>query len=296
LVSLAKDELLKTKDELVKMGEQLKQQAATGETSNAPQTTSFYGEILEVPPEQPSTAPAASPTPPGLPSSDFFSKIQSAANPGLTALQKNFQEALHKLPPGIQAGSKQAEVYLNKASKDLERYFNQAVQVLPPEAGAVASTSSSTATVKPAPTSRKEALIARLQSSPSILLTDPATPPTPSTTTSTSTDTFQPSADAREAYARFLQSIEDAGGLDSDPFQARIRDALAAPDAPLKATFSALVPDKMPAEAFWTRYFFRLGQIEEDDQRRRQVMQGALPFLPVGGQTYDADRRGNGGR
>ena len=31
----------------------------------------------------------------------------------------------------------------------------------------------------------------------------------------------------------------------------------------------------MPAEAFWTRYFFRVHQIDEDEAKRRRVLQGA---------------------
>ena len=43
----------------------------------------------------------------------------------------------------------------------------------------------------------------------------------------------------------------------------------------LKASLAKLVPPTMTAEAFWSRYFFRVEQIGEDEQRRKQVLEGA---------------------
>jgi hypothetical protein len=40
------------------------------------------------------------------------------------------------------------------------------------------------------------------------------------------------------------------------------------------------VPTKMPAETFWTRYFFRVHQIDEDEARRKQVLEGQLTVHP----------------
>lgn len=121
-----------------------------------------------------------------------------------------------------------------------------------------------------------------------------------------------PTVDTREAFARFLAAIEDKGGLEGEAWKTRVQNELDNVPA-LQNTYNALgecltamehtghssvirnhqaasstcallmriastaVPNTIPAEAFWTRYFFRVQQIEEDEARRREILESECP-------------------
>ena len=37
------------------------------------------------------------------------------------------------------------------------------------------------------------------------------------------------------------------------------------------------VPEELSEDVFWTRYFFRLHQINQEDEQRRAVLSGKVP-------------------
>lgn len=269
----------KAQDELKRLGDQAKASVAAGQavaTGSSPTPTptgapdvSFFGESVSMPPAA-ETSPGERTSPllgaPGT-ASAFFNRLQTqiSSNASLSQLQAQLADR-----------QKLAEGYLSKAGD----YLNQAVRVVPP----VASGSGTDAQSQRAATiaaGRKDGLLAKLRAgSAAVLAIDPAQPPPAGVTT-----------DAREAYALFLQSVEDKGGLESADWQQRVaaEQALPDPDGPaLRSALASLgtcaalsplltpsVPSQMPAEAFWSRYFFRVQQIEDDEAKRRLVLQGA---------------------
>lgn len=42
------------------------------------------------------------------------------------------------------------------------------------------------------------------------------------------------------------------------------------------ALVTPLVPSEMDASTFWTRYFFRVHQIEKDEEKRKQLLAGTF--------------------
>jgi hypothetical protein len=276
---------------------------------------SFYGEVMTSPnsgtaPPLPDEAPAQV--------NALLHKMQALqtqiqANPSIAQLSRTLPNlsqiqgniaTLQSRLPGQLSG---AEAYLGRATKEFSDLLKDAVRVVPPTADAAAG--SSTATTSRGAMTRKEGLLHRLRSDPQVMLVDPAQPPAElpadaAATTETAesvaakVDDFKSRTDAREDFAKFLQAIEDEGGLEGEGWRAKVEGELALGDgegSALAGTLAALgahvseslcrraekdarlVPAKMPAEAFWTRYFFRVHQIDEDDARRRQVLEGVSP-------------------
>lgn len=124
---------------------------------------------------------------------------------------------------------------------------------------------------------RAESLLKQLRSNPEIIKLDPAV--------DTSKDAYLAWADASEASGE---------GFGTKVWGERIAEALSDPSggAVLQATFDALgmisfissrittssfplpVPSSIPEEVFWVRYFFRVHQIEAEENRRKALLQG----------------------
>ena len=123
---------------------------------------------------------------------------------------------------------------------------------------------------------RAESLLKQLRSNPEIIKLDPSA--------DTSKDAYLAWADASEASGQ---------GFGTTVWGERIAEALSDPSdgAELQATFDALgtilflsstmttsflllVPSSMPEEVFWVRYFFRVHQIEAEENRRKALLQG----------------------
>lgn len=241
--------------------------------------------------------------------SAFFAKIQAQItsnsnvqelSKNLVTLQSNVTTNLSHIPTSFQTNLSQlqaqlahidlgesqklAEDYVHKGeawlaefSTEIGRLAKDAVKVVPPSAEEMDRTKIREARLRQAEqvaVGRKDTMIQRLREDPAVLLVDPAQPPSPSSDgTSTRLDT-------RESFARFLQSIEDGGGLEGEVFEKRISDELSAAGEGEKSLTSSLratvgtAPSQLTREAFWSRYFFRVGQIEDEEQRRKQVLEG----------------------
>ncbi|CAE6512809.1 unnamed protein product [Rhizoctonia solani] len=110
-----------------------------------------------------------------------------------------------------------------------------------------------TTTGRPALT-HAEALLKRLKSDPQVLQVDPA------------------ASSAKEKYEKYLAGIDP----DSPQWTARIREVIADTsedsDA-LLATKERLVPESISEDEFWKRYFFRVQQINEDEEKRKLILE-----------------------
>ncbi|KAH8108077.1 hypothetical protein BXZ70DRAFT_1060706 [Cristinia sonorae] len=85
---------------------------------------------------------------------------------------------------------------------------------------------------------------------------------------------------AKELYERWVREKVDSeeGGLSGDHWAAITQQALddKVDGAALKATHDSLVPEHITSETFWTRYFFRVHQVEQDEQRRKALIQATM--------------------
>ncbi|KAF7306175.1 BSD domain-containing protein [Mycena chlorophos] len=104
---------------------------------------------------------------------------------------------------------------------------------------------------------RAEALLKRLRHDPEIIKLDP-----------------EADAVIKENYTQWLATAMK-GGLESDEWTAKITALLN--DTPegvaLKANEAALVPSVLTHEVFWKRYFFRVHQIEQEEEKRKALLQ-----------------------
>ncbi|KAG8213653.1 hypothetical protein J3R82DRAFT_10346 [Butyriboletus roseoflavus] len=107
---------------------------------------------------------------------------------------------------------------------------------------------------------RAESLLKQLRSNPEIIKLDPA-------------------ADAsKDAYMAWANVNEASGeGFGTEAWGEHIAEALSDPSdgAALQATLDTLVPSSMPDEVFWVRYFFRVHQIEAEENRRKALLQAS---------------------
>ncbi|KAH7339804.1 hypothetical protein B0J17DRAFT_656847 [Rhizoctonia solani] len=99
-----------------------------------------------------------------------------------------------------------------------------------------------------------EALLKRLKSDPEVLRADPA------------------ASSAKENYEKYLAGVDP----NNTQWTTRIREVIADTsedsDA-LLATKEKLVPETISEDEFWKRYFFRVQQINEDEERRKIILQ-----------------------
>ena len=249
---------------------------------------------------------------PAAAASAFFSKWQSqlASNPNvkdlsrnISSLQSNLSTNLHQIQNqlthlDLTEGQKVADRYLHKGeawfqefSAEVAHLAKEAVKVVPPTGGGgvTGSTASGRSGFERSGTpvmTRRDMVMHKLRTDTSLLLIDPAQPPASSSSSQTTTDlsAFTSAAlmipDTREAYAAFLSSVQDRGGLDGDAFRADVERELLDGGEVLAQTRDQLVPEQIPEEVFWARYFFRKQCVEEEEERRKKVLQGKLPWVP----------------
>ncbi|GAA6041726.1 hypothetical protein JCM8097_008300 [Rhodosporidiobolus ruineniae] len=213
-----------------------------------------------------------------------FSSLQHNLQSKVTSELSQLQTQLQHLELGAQAADAQklAEGYLHKGehwlaefSSEVGKLAKDAVRVVPPTASSDAGSraAGSGSAVPSASLSRRELLLYKLRTNPSLLLLDPALPPPPSADPAVARD-------VREAFAAFVASLQQStlSGFDTPQFRERVEQELREAGEGLAATLASLtVGDEAPLseEAFWTRYFFRKSEIEEEEGRRKRVLQGA---------------------
>ncbi|THH05375.1 hypothetical protein EW145_g4846 [Phellinidium pouzarii] len=107
--------------------------------------------------------------------------------------------------------------------------------------------------------SRAAAVLARLKRDPEVIKQDPS-----------EDDSI------KEQYEGWLDkevlSIE--GGIKTAVWSERIKSALTQKEdgGILRSTRDSLVPSLMDSNTFWTRYFFRVYQIEKDEEKRKELL------------------------
>ncbi|KAI0093187.1 hypothetical protein BDY19DRAFT_858421, partial [Irpex rosettiformis] len=190
----------------------------------------------------------------------------------------------------------QAEEYAHKSEellRDAGEFFKEAVKVVPPEGGSVAPPGvlwdgtdiwmlpEMNAALSPGDTkgkgkdkdahssaeglravaTRAEALLKQLRHDPEVVKADP--------------EADENAAKLwKEWYGKEIEPKE--GGIDGAEWQAAVKAALADPvdGTALQKNFDTLVPSVITGETFWTRYFFRVHQVESEEQRRKALLQG----------------------
>ncbi|KAJ3554965.1 hypothetical protein NM688_g2834 [Phlebia brevispora] len=64
-------------------------------------------------------------------------------------------------------------------------------------------------------------------------------------------------------------------GILSERWTLAVQQALTGEEGDaLQKTMDVLVPSEMPSETFWTRYFFRVHQVEAEEERRKALIEG----------------------
>ncbi|KAH9062333.1 hypothetical protein EDB87DRAFT_1606425 [Lactarius vividus] len=202
----------------------------------------------------------------------LFTRLQSSLPPDLlTTLRDTLPDSVRdaqrrqELAQAAQArmhgAAARGEVLLRGASV----FLRDAVRVVPPEPAASASASTPPAfedavtpraeapppvAISAAPATRRDALLRALRATPAILRVDPA-------------------KEERSAtlFVTWAQ-VEDLRN------ETQHEDELAADDGALQNTRSILVPEELSKDEFWTRYFFRVYQINQEDERRKAVLEG----------------------
>ncbi|GBE81320.1 hypothetical protein SCP_0310470 [Sparassis crispa] len=108
---------------------------------------------------------------------------------------------------------------------------------------------------------RAESLLKQLKHDPEVVKVDP-----------------QSDERVRHMFASWVESEVDAqeGGINSVQWKDTIENALTEPvdGAALKSTFDTLVPSVITSDMFWVRYFFRVHQVEREEERRKAIIQG----------------------
>ncbi|KAL7411091.1 hypothetical protein BDY24DRAFT_397673 [Mrakia frigida] len=262
------------------------------------------------------TTTTITPAPPtrSLPTlASFQSTLSShlSSNPHLTldlpALRASLTTNFQKLQTDLHLADaeKLAEEYLKKSEgvlKEAGRYLQEAVKVVPPIDGGETGTTGgvswdgSDVWTLPSPASkvggsvifsqtdaqvaaltglstksvrakRKDALLRQLRSDRAVLEVDPAAE--------------EVDEDVRSLWKKWIkEEVEAQGGITGDEWTAKTWAELGPGGEgveELKATRDALVPSKLTKDEFWTRYFFRVHQIETDEQRRKSVLDASAP-------------------
>jgi hypothetical protein len=83
-----------------------------------------------------------------------------------------------------------------------------------------------------------------------------------------------PAKEERSA-ALFASWVEEVGA-EASREESQRESELGADDGMLRSTHSALVPGELTEDEFWTRYFFRVHQIDQEEERRKAVLSGTV--------------------
>ncbi|KAG8899486.1 hypothetical protein FRB99_006691 [Tulasnella sp. 403] len=217
---------------------------------------------------------------------------QAASNVDMQQIRTSLSMNIQRMQdaPLVAQAEKLAEEYRHKSEvllKEAGEYLKDAVKVVPPDGsernilwdgsdvwmypspiGTAGWGGSEEAKPRPsgeisyARVKRADALLARLKRDPEMLRLDPSK-----------------DATVEERYETYVkEEIEDKGGLDGELWIEKIKEALAESESDgevLKATRDSLVPSEMTNEEFWNRYFFRVFQIQDEEEKRQALIAGA---------------------
>ncbi|TFL01600.1 hypothetical protein BDV98DRAFT_529405 [Pterulicium gracile] len=188
-----------------------------------------------------------------------------------------------------------SEAFLREAVKEAQEVLKDAVKVIPPEEQATSSggmiwdgsdvwmlpapvsaapsaaeggekgkareaSSSSTLDSQGAVVTRAESLLKTLKQNPAIIAHDP-----------------EADEVVKKVYLQWAE--EESRGKDSAGIWSAKGKAALTDDndgQALRSTHDKLVPSQMPEETFWQRYFFRVHQIERNEEKRKEVLLGSL--------------------
>ncbi|PLW35100.1 hypothetical protein PCASD_13006 [Puccinia coronata f. sp. avenae] len=200
------------------------------------------------------------------------SKISQLPHPTQVPGSGKFDLAeVQKLAEGYLAKS---EVYLQDVGKELKEFVQDAVKVIPPseiEAGdpseQVNHTSTGTGAASVVEKRRmldvkRETMISKLRRDESQLLVDP----------------HAEDETLRNAFDEFIAGVQEAGGFEGEAWKKKIQAELELEDpdqSALQGLIEKLVPSSMTDETFWTRYFFRIHRIDQEEAARRVVLSAA---------------------
>ncbi|KAI0702974.1 hypothetical protein C8T65DRAFT_655243 [Cerioporus squamosus] len=203
-------------------------------------------------------------------------------------LRSTITTELHRVQGATEEYVHRSEEFLREAGE----FLKDAVKVVPPEEGdsgypgliwdgtdvwmlpsvgaaepAGKERESSTGSGRPsvdtlrAVATRAESMLKQLRHDPAVIKVDP-----------------KDDENVREIYTNWLatEAASEDRGLGTTAWQNKVERALADPvdGNALQATFDALVPETLTQEEFWTRYFFRVYQVEREEAQRRAIIQG----------------------
>ncbi|BGP37634.1 hypothetical protein JCM10450v2_001558 [Rhodotorula kratochvilovae] len=212
---------------------------------------------------------------PAAAASAFFASLASNPNVkdlsrNLSTLQTGVSRNLHQLQAQIThldlaEGQKVAEGYLHKGehwfqefSAEVGKLAKDAVKVVPPGGGVSSSPGASPdggarasmdKTGAASALSRRELVLYKLRTDTALFLADPA---------------------GAEGYDAYLAA---RGALTEEAREAQVAQELGDGGEALRATHDELVPAQLDEETFWTRYFWRKQAIEDEEERRKKVLQ-----------------------
>ncbi|KAF9062445.1 hypothetical protein BDP27DRAFT_1336626 [Rhodocollybia butyracea] len=238
---------------------------------------------------------------------NMFSRLQSSLPPNVVStVQANLPESLKHFPENtdfsqlrttlttefqrLQGVTRtQAEEYVHKSEvllREAGEVLRDAVKVLPPDEAGTGDSGliwdgsdmwmlpsdtgdlpandkgKGKANLQNAVTTRAEALLKRLRSDPEILKHDP-----------------EADGGIKEIYMHWLVSDVDSqeGGIESVHWTAIIDQTLGSEDGQtLQTTLNSLVPSELSKDVFWKRYFFRVHQIQTEEEKRKALLQGTM--------------------
>ncbi|KAH9160048.1 hypothetical protein EDB89DRAFT_949926 [Lactarius sanguifluus] len=202
----------------------------------------------------------------------LFTRLQSSLPPDLlTTLRDTLpdsvrdaqrrQELAQAAQARVHGAAARGEVLLRGASV----FLRDAVRVVPPEPAAPASASTppafddavtpraeapSPVAISVTPATRRDALLRALRATPAIIRVDPVK----EERSATLFVTWAQVEDLRDGTQREVELAADGGAL--------------------QVTHSMLVPEELSEDEFWTRYTFRVYQINQEDERRKAVLEG----------------------
>ncbi|KAN0107375.1 hypothetical protein V8E52_010206 [Russula decolorans] len=205
----------------------------------------------------------------------LFTRLQSSLPPDLlTGLRDTIPDSVRdaqarkELAQVAQARVQGAAARGEELLRGASVFLRDAVRVVPPEEADSFPSASTTPSahedtisrgkavptpivVSSTPATRRGALLCALRENPAILRVDPA---------------------GEERSAALFVSWVERVGAEASRDESRRESELGADDEALRSTRSALVPGELTEDEFWTRYFFRVHQIDQEEERRKAVL------------------------
>ncbi|KAK4050016.1 hypothetical protein OIO90_005206 [Microbotryomycetes sp. JL221] len=190
----------------------------------------------------------------------------------LIQLQEQFKQGSNELVNEGEIYLTKGEHWLQEFSQEVARLARETVKVVPPSSSTTASSplvnlsneerlkrrEDRLKRAEETSVGRRELLLRELRlNDQQILLNDPRT------------DQQQQQQHEGKTFQEFEQSID----IDSNEWSQRIQQELMEGGDVLNKTFQLVVPDQVSEHEFWKRYFYRVEQIDQDEKRRKQILQ-----------------------